>query len=96
MQSVAKAEGVPRGDFDLYQGVWRMQPLPGCADVEGGSAMRLSYAVELRPALPVPVRLLEKRIALDLEKNLRAIRLHVTEKQAAAAAKQAQQVEAVV
>ena len=39
--------------------------------------MRLSYAVELRPALPVPVRLLEKRIALDLERNLTAIRRHV-------------------
>ena len=39
--------------------------------------MRLSYAVELRPALPVPVRLLEKRIALDLERNLKAIRRHV-------------------
>ena len=26
--SMQSAEGV-RGDFDLYQGVWRMQPLPG-------------------------------------------------------------------
>jgi len=66
-----------RGDFDLYQGVWRMQPLPGCSSEEGGEVMRLSYAVELRPALPVPVRLLEKRIALDLETNLKAIRTHV-------------------
>ena len=78
------AEGF-RGDFDLYQGVWRMQPLPGCAPKDGGSAMRLSYAVELRPTLPVPVRLLEKRIALDLEKNLKAIRLHVESKQTGSA-----------
>lgn len=78
--SMQSAEGF-RGDFDLYQGVWRMQPLPGCASEDGGSAMRLSYAVELRPTLPVPVRLLEKRIALDLEKNLKAIRLHVESKQ---------------
>jgi len=49
-------------DFALYQGVWRMQPLPNCAKTseDGGTtitaASRLSYAVELRPALPVPVR----------------------------------------
>jgi hypothetical protein len=59
------------GDFSLYQGVWRMQPLPNCvrsaASGGGGatggvltSASRLSYAVELRPALPVPVRCLYK------------------------------------
>ena len=55
------------GDFSLYQGVWRMQPLPNCVRSAGSggdgatggvltSASRLSYAVELRPALPVPVR----------------------------------------
>ncbi len=58
------------------QGVWRMQPLPGCAE-SGLDAMRLSYAVELRPALPVPVSLLERRIASDLIANLKAIRSHV-------------------
>lgn len=45
------------GDFALYQGVWRMQPLPNCVRGDGlTAASRLSYAVELRPALPVPVR----------------------------------------
>ena len=57
-------------DFSLYQGVWRMQPLPGCAP-EGGDAMRLTYAVELRPSLPVPVALLEAKIATDLANNLK-------------------------
>jgi hypothetical protein len=72
MQSV---KGQP-GDFELYQGLWRMQPLPGCSPRPGIMATRLSYAVEIKPALPVPVRLLERRIALDLEKNLQAIRNH--------------------
>jgi hypothetical protein len=47
-----------------------MQPLPGCAP-EGGDAMRLTYAVELRPSLPVPVALLEAKIATDLANNLK-------------------------
>jgi hypothetical protein len=70
MQSV---EGQP-GDFSHYQGVWRLQPLPGCETVDGGAAMRLTYAVELRPRICVPVKLLERRIAVDLGKNLMAIR----------------------
>uniref|UniRef100_A0A7S2C656 Coenzyme Q-binding protein COQ10 START domain-containing protein n=1 Tax=Florenciella parvula TaxID=236787 RepID=A0A7S2C656_9STRA len=69
MQSVQGEQS----DFSLYQGVWRMQPLPGCAP-EGGDAMRLTYAVELRPSLPVPVALLEAKIATDLANNLKAIR----------------------
>ena len=39
--------------------------------------MRLTYAVELRPSLPVPVALLEAKIATDLANNLKAIRTHV-------------------
>jgi hypothetical protein len=70
MQSVQGAAG----DFSHYQGVWRLQPLPGCETVDGGSAMRLTYAVELRPRICVPVKLLERRIAVDLGKNLMAIR----------------------
>ena len=62
------------GDFKLYQGVWRMQPLPGCRP-NGGDASRLSYAVELKPSLPVPVALLEGRIAADLVANMKAIRI---------------------
>lgn len=38
MQGVAGASG----DFSFYQGVWRIQALPGCAP-EGSSAMRLTY-----------------------------------------------------
>lgn len=61
------------GDFSFYQGVWRMQPLPGCAP-EGASAMRLTYSVELSPRLWVPVALLEGRIASALGENLEAVR----------------------
>ena len=61
------------GDFDHYQGVWRMQPLPNC-NTDGGDATRLTYAVELKPKGPLPVRLIEGRIASDLKTNLIAIR----------------------
>jgi len=61
------------GDFSFYQGVWRMQPLPGCAP-EGASAMRLTYSVELSPRLWVPVALLEGNIASALGENLEAVR----------------------
>ena len=46
MQSVEDDDG----EFRMYQGVWRLQPLPGCTpkDVRGLSAMRLTYAVEGR------------------------------------------------
>ena len=64
------------GDFRFYQGVWRMQPLPGCAP-PGFSAMRLTYSVELSPRAWVPVALLEGRIASALGENLEAIRDYV-------------------
>ena len=64
------------GDFRFYQGVWRMQELPGCAP-PGASAMRLTYSVELSPRLWVPVALLEGRIASALGENLEAIRDYV-------------------
>ena len=64
------------GDFRHYQGVWRMQPLPGCAP-SGSTAMRLTYSVELSPRAWVPVALLEGRIAAALGENLEAIRDHV-------------------
>jgi hypothetical protein len=41
MQSVETDDG----EFRMYQGVWRLQPLPGCVP-EGQDAMRLTYAVE--------------------------------------------------
>ena len=72
MQSVEKDDG----EFRLYQGVWRMQPLPGCSP-PGGSAMRLTYAVEISPRPYLPVGLVEGRISQDLCTNLRAIRDYV-------------------
>jgi len=66
-----------KGDFAFYQGVWRMQPLPGCAP-PGSSAMRLTYSVELRPRAWVPVALLEGKIAEALAENLEAVRDYVT------------------
>jgi len=73
MQSIEKDDG----EFRMYQGVWRLQPLPGCAP-EGGNAMRLTYAVEISPRAYLPVRLVEGRIAQDLCANLKAIREFVT------------------
>jgi len=69
MQSIEKDDG----EFRMYQGVWRMQPLPGCAP-SGKQAMRLSYAVEVSPRAYLPVQLIERRIAADLCSNLVAIR----------------------
>ena len=67
-------QGVPdAGDFRFYQGVWRLQALPGCAP-PGSSAMRLTYSVELSPRAWVPVALLEGRIASTLGENLAAVR----------------------
>lgn len=73
MQSVENDDG----EFRIYQGVWRMQPLPGCS-APGMSAMRLTYAVEISPRAYLPVRLVEGRIAQDLCANLEAIRDFVT------------------
>lgn len=67
------------GEFRMYQGVWRMQPLPGCAP-EGEEAMRLTYAVEVSPRAYLPVSLVEGRIVRDLCSNLAAIRDFVSEK----------------
>uniref|UniRef100_A0A7S2HGW9 Coenzyme Q-binding protein COQ10 START domain-containing protein n=1 Tax=Helicotheca tamesis TaxID=374047 RepID=A0A7S2HGW9_9STRA len=73
MQSIENDDG----EFRMYQGVWRMQPLPGCAP-EGQYAMRLTYAVEISPRAYLPVALIENRIAQDLCANLRAIRDYVS------------------
>jgi hypothetical protein len=61
------------GDFEHYQGVWRMQSLPSCAP-DGNNATRLTYAVEIKPKGFLPVKLIEGRIAVDLKANLAAIR----------------------
>jgi len=70
MQSLEK----DNGDFRMYQGVWRLQPLPGCSLQQGESAMRLAYAVEVSPRAYLPVALIEGYIARDLAVNLEAIR----------------------
>ena len=64
------------GDFEHYQGIWRMQSLPNCAP-NGSDATRLTYAVEIRPKGFLPVALIEKRVASDLQANLEAIRTYV-------------------
>jgi len=76
MQSIVDDDG----EFRLYQGVWRMQPLVGCSP-PGKNAMRLTYAVEISPRPYLPVRLVEGRIVKDLCSNLEAIRAAVTNKQ---------------
>jgi len=73
MQSIANDDG----EFRLYQGVWRMQPLVGCSP-PGRDAMRLTYAVEISPRVYLPVKLIEGRIVRDLCSNLEAIREAVT------------------
>lgn len=69
MQSILNDDG----EFRIYQGVWRMQPLPGCAPT-GFNAMRLTYAVQISPRSYLPVALIENRIVRDLCTNLVAIR----------------------
>lgn len=73
MQSVQDDDG----EFRMYQGVWRMQPLVGCSP-PGESAMRLTYAVEISPRPYLPVALVEGRITMDLCKNLESIRDYVS------------------
>ena len=69
MQSIPDDDG----EFRMYQGVWRMQPLPGCSP-QGTEACRLTYAVEVSPRAYLPVQLVEGRIVRDLCTNLVAIR----------------------
>jgi hypothetical protein len=69
MQSISDDDG----EFRLYQGVWRMQPLPGCSP-PGKASMRLTYAVEISPRAYLPVQLVEGKIVGDLCTNLKAIR----------------------
>ena len=78
MQSVAGG----KGDFTLYQGLWRIQDNPGCAPA-GGRATRLSYAVEIQPRPWLPVALVESRIAADLVTNLDAVNAAATKREAA-------------
>jgi hypothetical protein len=65
-----------KSEFQMYQGVWLMQPLVGCAP-PGQQAMRLAYAVEISPRPYLPARLVEGRIAQNLCANLKAIRAFV-------------------
>ncbi|CAK0858995.1 unnamed protein product [Prorocentrum cordatum] len=86
MQNVEGA----KSDFVHYQGVWRLQPLDGCA-APGENMMRLTFAVECEPHWFLPVAPVEGRIAEALVENMEAIRAHVeatvqSRAQAAAAA----------
>jgi len=78
MQSIEDDDG----EFRMYQGVWRMQPLPGCFP-SGKEACRLTYAVEISPRAYLPVQLVEGRIVRDLCTNLVAIRDFLEKKEEA-------------
>lgn len=65
-----------RGDFVHYRGVWRLQPLIGCA-APGEEMMRLTFAVECQPHWFLPVAPVEGRIAHALVENMEAIRDYV-------------------
>jgi hypothetical protein len=60
------------GDFTLYQGLWRIQPLPMCS-IPGRETCRLTFAVEIQPRPWLPVALVESRIAKDIVTNLEAV-----------------------
>jgi hypothetical protein len=62
-----------RGDFVHYRGIWRLQPLVGCAP-PGEDMMRLTFAVECEPHWFLPVAPVEGRIAAALLENMEAIR----------------------
>lgn len=64
------------GDFEHYQGIWRLQGLSGPADAPV-PLTRLNYAVEIKPRGMLPVNMIENRIANDLKTNLEAIRKEV-------------------
>jgi len=64
------------GDFDHYQGVWRVQSHP-----DDASWTRLTYAVEIKPKGFMPVQLIEGRIATDLKSNLSNLRFVAESKQ---------------
>ncbi|GAX21723.1 hypothetical protein FisN_3Hh516 [Fistulifera solaris] len=83
MQSIENDDG----EFRMYQGVWRMQPLPGCSP-PGTEYMRLTYAVEVSPRAYLPVRMIEGRIVRDLCSNLVAIRNYLSTRTLAETSKQ--------
>ena len=62
------------GDFNIFQGVWRMQSIPG------RKITRLTYAVEVSPRAYLPVALIEDRLSHDLIANLESIRDVCTKK----------------
>ncbi|KAK9804217.1 hypothetical protein WJX72_001629 [[Myrmecia] bisecta] len=59
------------GDFQAFQGVWRMQQ--GKA---GSNSTRLSYALFVRPQIWMPIRLIQGRIEGEIANNLGAVRKH--------------------
>lgn len=91
MQSAA---GEP-GDFTLYQGLWRMQPVPDCA-AEGQNATRLTFTVEIQPRPWLPVSLVESRITQDLIKNVEAVAAEAERRNACKSTKLAPSAEASI
>ena len=59
------------GDFQQFQGVWRMQQ-----GVAGKNTTRLSYAVTVSPMRWLPVRLVQGRIEGEITSNLQAVRAY--------------------
>lgn len=57
------------GDFQAFQGVWRIQP-----GLAGGDTTHLSYALFVRPQVWLPVKLIQSRIEGEVANNLTAVR----------------------
>eukprot|EP00803_Ostreobium_quekettii_P009756 evm.model.scf_182.3 EVM.evm.TU.scf_182.3 scf_182:36096-39828(-) len=59
------------GDFQDFRGLWRMQ-----GNETDPETTRLSYSLFVRPQRWLPVRLIERRIVRESEKNLVAVGRH--------------------
>ncbi|KAL3159087.1 hypothetical protein ABBQ32_011085 [Trebouxia sp. C0010 RCD-2024] len=59
------------GDFQAFQGIWRMQQ-----GQQGMDSCRLSYALFVRPQVWLPIRLIQNRVENEIKNNLAAVRRH--------------------
>lgn len=59
---------IVEGDFKEFAGYWHLNPLE-----QGTELTRLTYFLEVRPKLTMPVKILECRLNIDLPRNLVAI-----------------------
>ncbi|CAL8129827.1 unnamed protein product [Prunus armeniaca] len=67
------------GDFEIFQGKWSLQQLNGeisCDDslIEQQMHTTLSYLVDVKPKLWLPIRLVEGRLCKEIKINLACIR----------------------